>query len=408
MNVNSTFRGALSATLLLAILLCLSHAKAANSDYAEGMALYGQKNYRAAAAKFEAAMRTTHDANVVYYCALANQMSNNRARARQLYEYVGSAYPSSRAAGMAAEALKQFGGAPASSGASSSTAIASGSGSGAAAAPSRRSINGYSGPDVVRVPFTRGRGGGVYVDMDINGHSIQCHLDTGAGVTMIGANKMEELGIARPASGDKFETSGVGERQHLQAWTQKADLKLGQIYRRDFPLTVQDHFDGDPLLGQDFMSDVDTQIDEANHVVVFRRRGSHAVTASHRGSIDVPFTLEGRHMIVEGLVNNKPYKFYFDTGADSIAFSPRDMKKLNIEIPSDARQGMSSGVAGSTLTYIFNVERVKVGGIVKDDCQISVVENSAMEHPLLGQAFFAGYNVDIDNAAKVIHFTSSN
>jgi predicted aspartyl protease len=385
---------------------------AAGNDFADGLNLYNQKNYRGAALKFESAMRTRPSDSAVYYCALANQMGNNRARARQLYEYLNSSFPGSKFSPMATSALRSLG----DVGASASTGVSSSSGSSSYSGSSSRSSSAYSGPTQFSVPFKRGRfnngQGGVYLDVLVNNRPMTFHLDTGAHGTVMGDNQLQELGLSRPPAGEKHFSTGVGEREKIPTWSQKLDLKLGNIYMRDFEVSVADHYEGEPLLGRDFLRDWDVAIDENNRQATFTRRGATGAVASAsrssrsgRGIIDVPFTLEGRHMIVDGFVNSRPYKFYFDTGADNVCFSMKDLKKLGLEDAlSSAEQGYSIGVGGRTPSYSFPINSLKVGPIVKENFKVTAVENSQMDHPLLGQTFFGSYNVLIDEANKVIHF----
>lgn len=378
------------------------------ADYAEGLELYKAKNYKGASLKFEAAMRTNPRDEIVYYCALSNQLANNRARARQLYEYLNSSFPGSRYQSMATSALRSLGDVASPPSASGLSNPSSGSG-GRSSQPSSSSQ--YSGPGRFTVPFKRGHGGsggGVYIEVQVNNRPMTFHLDTGAHSTFMGANQLEELGLGRPAAGKKYKSGGVGDRQNMEAWDQKLDLKLGPIYVRDFNVTVQDFYEGEPLLGRDFLADWETTVDEGNRAVTFVRKGAGGTTTPRRqaaGTLDVPFQLEGRHMIVDGSVNGKPYKFYFDTGADGTCFSMKDLKALGLEDSlSGARQGLSQGVGGTTNTFFFTVNTVKVGPITKENYQVSAVESSQMGHPLLGQSFFGEYNYNIDEVNKVIHF----
>lgn len=375
-----------------------------SDQYQQALSLYNAKNYRAAAEKFENTMKSKPgDPLIIYYCALSSQMANNRSRARQLYEYLSSSFPGTRYASMASSALASMGGN--SSGVATvepSGPIHGGTGYGVSASR-------YTGPTRFSLPFQRGTRndgqGGVYIEVLVNNRPMTFHLDTGAGSTMIGANQLEQLGLGRPVQGQTFQSRGVGERQNMKAWQQRLDLKVGNIYTRDFPVMVQDYYEGEPLLGRDFLSDWDVNINESTRQVTFIRKGSETAHAQARGTMDVPFVLEGRHMVVDGFVNGKPYKFYFDTGADGVCFSMNDLHKLDMEdVTATARQGYSEGVGGKTLTYIFPINSLKVGPISRENFQVQAVENSQMNHPLLGQSFFGEYNYQIDEVHKVIHF----
>jgi clan AA aspartic protease (TIGR02281 family) len=392
-------RATIVATAALLLVSGMS-AFGANADYAEGQKLFAAKQYRAAATKFEAAMRAQpRDGNTIYYCALANQMCSNRVRARQLYEYITQSFPGSSLAGMASTALSQLGGAAPVSGTTG--------GSGSTSSVASRSSGGgpqLSGADEFRVPYEKGRSGAVYLDVQINGHPIKFHFDTGAGSTVVGANHMEEIGFGRAAQGETFKVGGVGEKQDIKSWKQNVQLRVGQAYIRDFPLTVMEDLPGEPLLGQDVLRVYETEVDPANNVVIFRKRGaSKSRQITTRGTVDVPFRDQGTHMIVKGMVNNKPYEFIYDTGADGVCFSFKDLKALGIELPANAREGISHGVGGDTKTWYFTVDSMKVGTIVREDMPVSVVEKSQMTHPLLGQSFFGQYGQKVDLEKKVIH-----
>lgn len=393
------------AWLTLVAALASAQLPAAASDYSDGVALYKQKNYRAAAAKFEAAMKANpRDANTIYYCALAEQLANNRGRARQLYEYLVTNFSSSPVAAMAQTGLSQLGG-----GASSALSATTGRDSSSAASSSGSVSQGEPDylrnvPDEVKVPLIRhGNSKAAYLEVQINGRPIVFHLDTGAHSTMIGENQMEQLGMGRPADARQFEIGGVGEEK-VKGWLQKADMKVATIYKRDVPIMVSEHYDSEPLLGQDFLGDFNTTIDDSSGQIVFRKRtASPRITA--RGTIDIPFKIDpdGRHMLVDTLVNGKPYVMIFDTGADSVCFTFNDFKKLGILTPDGPPAGISRGVKGDTPTWLVSLDSLKVGKVNREGFQVSLISDATMEHPLLGQSFFGGYKYTVDRSAHVIH-----
>ena len=376
----------------------------ANQLFQEGVKLFNSKNYKAATNQFEAALKTTpSDPNLLYYCAVSNQMSGNRARARQLFEYVSTNYQGSQVAAMSLSALKQW----QNSGSSSSTTSSTGNIEDATPAPGTRTATVVTelAPSMeVKIPFER-IGGGIYVETQVNGRPVRMHLDTGASSTLIGANKLQELGLGRPAALQQHKVGGVGERTDVKGWNQTCDLRVGSIYLKNFPITVQDHMDGDPLLGQTFLSNFFVTIDESNRQVVLRKKASKTLAATKTDTISVPFTRgPGGHMIVTAEINGKPYQMYFDTGADGISFTQNDLKRLRIELPDNARELTMQGVAGQTKAYEFTIDKLKLGTIVKEDIAAHVVERSDMDHPLLGQTFYGGYDYTIDQEARVINF----
>lgn len=391
----------------------LSAASGADGGFAEGIKLYNQKNYRAATVAFERAMQSTpSNANVVYYCAVSNQLSGNRARARQLFDYIVSSFPGSQVAQMSAMALRQWQTSSSQTDSADGGGPVRGSGGGAGDIVHRDYLD-YATPTAdlagvpseVRVPFER-KGAGVYVEVSVNGQPIQCHFDTGAPDCCFGANHLQALGVARPPKeGVRENLSGVGDRKTVQEWEQHVDLKLGPIYRRNFPIAVQDYLPGEPLLGQTFFKPFYVTIDDDSKTVTLRKKTSASVSqVSGRDYYSVPFSWEGGHMIVSAEINGKPYQMIFDTGADGVAFTARDLQRLKIELPDDARAERHTGTGGETRGWGFTVGKIKLGPIVKEDIKVSMVENSNMPHPLLGQTFFSDYQYTIDNESKLIKF----
>jgi len=393
-----------AALLIVVGTIALSPLAAPASDYNDGIALYKQKNYRAAAAKFEKAMAASpRDANLIYYCALSQQLSSNRSRARQLYEYIISNFSNSPVASMAQTGLSQLGGAPSAAGQSSAasggTSTVTSAGGGQAEPDYLRNL-----PDEMKVPrLQRGRSKGAYLEVQVNGRPMMFHLDTGAAATMIGANQLQAVGITRPATAQRVQIGGVGDRQDVKGWLDKVDLKIGNIYRRDFPVIVIDEDEGEPLLGQDFLRDFNLTMDDST--ILLRKKNARPRAVS-RGTFEIPFKVapDGRHMLVDAYINKKPYVMIFDTGADGCAFSFKDCKNLGIDPPSGAPTGRSIGVKGETSTWTMMVD-LKVGKIAKEGFTVGVVDNSDMDHPLLGQSFFGGYKVNVDVPARMIRLT---
>lgn len=409
------------AAALLAVMIAggfsSSLASAADTtSFKKGLQLYGQKSYRQAAQEFEQQLKVTPaDANTLYYCALCHQLSSNRARAKQLYEYVVKNFPGTGVARNADTALGQLSVLSASAGGgsappSNSTASAA---SGSERVGDRRrytSTSSLSGvPDEVRIPFER-QGNHVVVEVSVNGRPISMILDTGAELTVMGRNHLEDLGITRSESRDSFEVQGVGSRTGVKAFNDKFDLKMGPIYRKDFVCAVQDNMPTPPLLGMTFLGDFQVTVDDSSRSVILRKKGGTAASDASRGrggAIAVPFEFHGNSIMVNTKINGKPYKMNFDTGAGGISFSRGDFQKLGLEIPSDARVGVASGIAGDVRAYTFNVDSIVLLGerasIKREGIQVTVTE-SARPCALLGQTFYMNYRYEVDSTKHMIYF----
>jgi clan AA aspartic protease (TIGR02281 family) len=315
------------------------------------------------------------------------------ARAKDRYRQILTAFPNTPAAEMATEAIKQLdpglyrrltGVSPA--------ALPSG-GEHAASDPSL--------PESARLYFNK-QGESLIVDGEVNNRSIKMVFDTGAETCVFGKNHLQQLGITPPSGPPDGMASGVGSAGVVKTWNMKTTLKVGGITRRNFPVTVQEVLPTDPLLGQTFFSDYTYVIDNGAHSIAFHKRGHSASTTNN--AYAVPFTREGKEMIVNVEVNGKGCPMIFDTGAEGTAFSADQVRKLGISIPDDAETQMSTGIGGTTTGVAFNVERMKLGPIEKRNIKIGVVDASNMPRPLLGQNFYGDWQYTIDNSAKMIHF----
>lgn len=401
----------LGVTCLAALPLFAIAKEQTNTAFNSGVSLYGQRNYKAAAQQFEAAIQANpNNADAVYYCALSQQQSNNTARARQLFEYITQRFPQSRVAPLAQTALNQLSsmgtagaGTTGSSGADNASASASSTPGGSRQTGGDADLANV--PDLVRIPFEK-KSNDVIVMMQVNGRAVPFCLDTGAATVAVGMNHLKEWGITTSQGKQTFEVGGVGDGK-AKGWIQRLDLKLGPIYRKDFPCQVQDNMPTDPLLGQTFLRSFNVNIDDNTRMVLLAKKGGSAARdIAHKSyyAKEVPFTRgSGGHMWVDAKVNGKAIKMIFDTGAEQTAFSSGDWQKLGLSIPENAQQGISRGVLGESTAYFFTVDSLKLGPIEQNNAPIHIIEGSKAP-PLLGMSFYGKLKVAIDTNRNVIIF----
>lgn len=116
------------------------------------------------------------------------------------------------------------------------------------------------------------------------------------------------------------------------------------------------------------------------------------------------FTRENDSIILNALVNNRPAKMLFDTGAEVCTFGKNHLQELGIPEPTGAPTEKSTTVGGRQSVASWQMEAdLSVGSIRKPHCQISVLEYMEGE-PLLGQNFFKDLNYTIENTANCIRF----
>lgn len=373
---------ALSAT----VSFCMSVLAAWGAAFDDGVKLFGQRNYKAAAVKFEQAVKNSpNDSNACYYRALTYQCLGDRAKASTYYKQILQRFPYSTAAQYAQQALTPV------ERPSRAKSTRSGSGSSFGA-----------DPEQTRIYYTK-QGEWAMVDADVNNRSTRMMFDTGAEGCLFSVDQLRQLGITPPKGPPTGTTSGIGSKEPVKAWDLNIDLKVGQIIRKNFPVQVLETYTLPPLLGQSFFSDFEYTIDDSSSSILLSKRGSGNMPLVASVS-NVPFTNEGKEMVVEVEINGKKCAMFFDTGADTISFTQNQAKAAGISIPEDAEETTSSGAAGSTPSRSFSVRRMRMGPIEKSDITISVIEKGGMPKPLLGQPFFAGWQYTIDNRNKVIKF----
>lgn len=261
-------------------------------------------------------------------------------------------------------------------------------------------------PDEVRIPFEK-HGDDIIIQVAVNNRQVPFILDTGAASVVMGQNHLREWGIVKGEAKNKFAVGGVGDGV-AAGWMQNLDLKVGQIYRRDFPCMIQDNLPTEPLLGQTFLKSFNVSIDDQSKIVTLAKKGGSAASrVAHRSYFahEIPFVRNaGGHMLVDVVVNGRKTKMIFDTGAETTCFTTADCRELGIQVPSDARQGYSNGVLGQSKTYTFPIEKMQVGKIVNENFPISVIE-SPKSIKLLGMSFYGRMKYAIDTNKNVIVFT---
>jgi len=248
------------------------------------------------------------------------------------------------------------------------------------------------------------------VDASVNNRPIKMLFDTGADGCVFGKNHLRELGMAIPTGKPAYKSVGVGDAGKIDNWETGATIRVGNIERK-MHIAVQENLPGEPLLGQTFFNAFTYTIDKGSSAIQFtRKRRSTAVASSggggggHLDGNSIPFEKRGNSMFVRAVVNGKPIDAIFDTGATNTVFAAGDIKSLGLEIPDDAEEVHSQGIAGTTKGVSFHVRRITLGPIDRSDFKINVLEGFAAGHPLIGRSFLGEWQYTIDNDARIIHF----
>lgn len=263
-------------------------------------------------------------------------------------------------------------------------------------------------PDQDRIPFTKDASGYMVVKAEINGRQTEMVFDTGANVCMIGADKLQSIGL---------DTKNLpGSTAYIQGATGSAiatrvlplTLKIGKTSRKTavyVPAKMPTH----PLLGQNFLSGLEYEVNNQLQVLLLRKHKEPQAGQSGNSVYDprdrniVPFTMEGKNIVVPVEVCGKTVQMIFDTGADCVAFPAALWKQLNPPGAKLLGRSVSVGVDGARPSYKYLLERIDFGPVNLRDLTVIVIDPGP-GRPLLGQKVLGGEKFFIDDSAHVIRF----
>lgn len=119
------------------------------------------------------------------------------------------------------------------------------------------------------------------------------------------------------------------------------------------------------------------------------RMGEHVVSRGSASS-NADVYLEGDsqgHFFVNGQVNNAPIRFLVDTGASVVSIGRSDARRLGIDL-TKAESGVTQTAAGLRKVWRVRLDSVKVGSLMLNDVEASVLEND-LPLALLGMSFLS-------------------
>jgi predicted aspartyl protease len=371
--------------------------------------LYTAKDYAGAAQVLDQYLtQYKNDPYAAYYAAMANQQLGNNNKALYFYRQVYALSPNSQIGGYARNILAKLD--PSFAAAHPAAAQqAPAASAGSASSGSDTPAFDPSLPSECRVHYEK-QTSRIFLDTFIDGRQIKMMFDTGAPNTCVGKNQLAEIGAPLPTGPPAGNTTGSSSSETVPYWIVKADIKVGQIEKKNTELMVLETNSADPLLGQAFFQNFDCTIDQGAGEIVFRQKS--AARAAIRNSVSVPFTFrkEGSRIIVQVTINGKTGSAMFDSGNTASAcsfFNKGQLDKFGLKVPDDAVRGHHVGVNGTGSCLIFPVGRMQMGPIDRSNIEVSVNEGTEVDEdglPLLGQPFWEGFEYTIDMNKKLIHF----
>lgn len=407
----------LGAQALISLAFCCLAAYG-QGDLEAGISCYESKNWKSALAHFQKTLKEVPtDYTALYYSALIYHRMGALQLAKVAYGKLIELYPNSDAARNAVAALNYIDPKylakylPKTQGQSQAAASASSYARGAGG-QRRGQPQFVAASDMDKLPeecqiVFEPSGNNLMVDAYVNNRPVKMIFDTGAEGIVFGKNNLQELGIPAPEGAPVGKSRGVGSGGEQQVWMTMATVKVGQIERKNCPILVQEYMPTMPLLGQTFFKDFYYSIQKGqgeigSGSIRFRKRSQTTSAASANDPSAVHFGKEGNEIVVPVEINGKTIAMYFDTGAEHCVFNEAQLRQLGIEVPDEAQESMSMGIAGTTRTRNFTVPRMRLGPIEKKDVRVSLVDDYHMPHPLLGQTFFGDLRYEFDNEAHLL------
>lgn len=428
--LNFKFNFKKCATAAACALLLLGNAPqpvAADQYFDYGVKLFQHHRFKDAAKYFDIRLKSNpNDTNAQYYRALCHHYLLEYDKAREMYTAITTNAQDQRikdlaqsqlakleTAGMIARAGRLAGNKKL--GASAPTMTPAGTPTATPDSDSAMAVDPDSSYGVSEVPqnarayFTISPGGNdIILPGKINNRGLNFKFDTGAHSIFIGKNQLEQLGVRPPQGKATNKASGVGGT--VDTWTMRANVTIAGI-TKNCPLTITEHYDEEPLLGQMFFEDLEYEIDNKGHCIYFRKPADlKAGDTSDQYSI--PFRKKGKHLVValEG-PKGKKTDILVDTGAVSVMFSKSNMSDLDLDLPPDAEEVSFYGVGGSSTGRKFMVDELRLGPIIMrhvpvilDTGQKGMIGNDKAKEGLLGQEFFSSWRFAIDNKNQRLRF----
>lgn len=126
---------------------------------------------------------------------------------------------------------------------------------------------------------------------------------------------------------------------------------------------------------------------------------------------EVPFEVENSRMYVHGLINDRPYRFMFDTGASGYGrIDSAVVESLNLAITGKSEN--FDGVNRSSINNV-KVKSIKFAGIQLENVTLlsrnyNRNQNNKILHGIIGQDFWKDYLLEIDNKRQKLIFSKKS
>jgi aspartyl protease family protein len=130
------------------------------------------------------------------------------------------------------------------------------------------------------------------------------------------------------------------------------------------------------------------EIDGRRQTLVLSREIGAAYTAPARRQVPVPRNEHGQYR-VGGSINGHATMLVVDTGANVVALSGADARRMGIDYRRDGTRTVVGTASGVVEAWNVTLARVETGGILVRNVQASVIEGEHPSPPLLGMSWLS-------------------
>lgn len=403
--------------MALALSLLFSAEGVAETAFDKGVSQFKSGKYEEAITSFRSSVEHgLSKPTSIYYMAMCYQQLGQLQKAHDTYKYVCTEYPNSAVFARSFQTMKQIGERLNQLKESAEDGPASANFS--SLALPKEPVNEFipkvpvAGAGEYVVPFSDdAMDGRMYISATIAGKQCKVLFDTGAGVMFCRQSFLDK---------QKWKFQWIKEVAIIPGALRESPAKvaivkvaLGNLVRdqkiyveQDPPDSLYPSFDNCPIVGQSFFGDMSYDVDGRRNYITFRKAKLRPQKAPpvKPTAMEVPYVLDGSHMIVKAKVNDRECDMYFDTGASQVVFADRHLAQCGLNRPVEATNTVRRGVDGRRDSYAFSIDRVQLGPIAKTEVNAAVLLNTKFSRPLLGQSFLQGLKYTVDPTRQVIRF----
>jgi predicted aspartyl protease len=254
------------------------------------------------------------------------------------------------------------------------------------------------------VPLKRSEENHLFTEGRINGRKAVIMLDTGADATVV--DQRDAAGI-KPVKKIKGRLSGVFGVVATEVPLVVIDkIEIGPVPREAQPALVvnlhsgsEAHLDSliprsgrrkeyDLILGLDFLRRTYAIIDYHGSTLFLRKEEPGVGLAvgfeqavMRGGFLTVPLVFTNSHLVVTGMINDRPANFLVDTGAFVTQVDEHQAEGLGLNVREKLMKAIDLGGKKSDVFFTW-VQTLRLGGFVHGKLPVAVVNLEALNKPL--------------------------